>query len=833
MIGLGIGLVVQPMQQAGGGGEPSAADYIVTSKAEWDTVMALSTATLEGKIVEIAAPIPTQLTISGHDFSTGLTIRSATPADKIASLFASNTVNRVTLDNLHIQMTGWPSDYNACLVTGGGDFIGWTIRGGSWRHGYGASLVNLPYAMNTVDHPEIERVDHVVTATSSAVRYAINWENPAITSGQLYCFNRAGSDYFIAVGDNTVVATTSSQRVQSSDPYIRIFGLDPTTDTHFSIITASGTADANVRAEIGIGQYLASGSFSQGNSNLVDWTIDGLVAIDLNNGISLPINGTAIYRNVVLDRIYQDNIKSLGYADTTYLLSIRFTPCIAVSGIAENLGGHAGDPHGDWAQGFGTGTGGMIFVAGSWFVNAPVEGTAQSLFISDRDAVPSYEGLFSVANFLGGGSANGIALGEPAYPASRLFVHGDTILNSRSLAGPSNIRVVLEQPGYVASSVVSGAVNEDAGPETVVVNTLELGGYTGPEETYFPNWDDMATASDLPALVAALTTTGDAAGKGAAAHQDKINRNATDPADYILWANLPSGVGWNTLTAQAASTQITLPPRRVLNRRANQAISVGAGTEYQILDADGLTVHQAWGTASGTVQPDEWVQLRGTSAAAGGSVDFTATINGQAVSVTVESEVAFTPFVLNGAYFQGPENVPSNVTAIRHEAKLRLNSATAIYDTIFARLSVYSLEVATDIGVIRIFGEDNSGSALAVPLTELSTLPPFEIGTIHTVGLTWDTSGTGQMVGTLDGVSQVVPFAQNVAGTAQATRRTLFGRKTTTTEALPADTQVEYLRIYYTVGGVETLHKEISLAAQGSIAGINADSWTVGTVTAA
>jgi hypothetical protein len=126
------------------------------------------------RVIEIAAPIPEQIVIAARDFTTGLTIRSATPADTIGALRGDSTVNRLILDDLHIQMGGWPKNHLACITTTSGDFIEWTIRGGSWRHGYGPTLANLPYQLNSTDQPEIERVDHVVTATATAVRYEID-----------------------------------------------------------------------------------------------------------------------------------------------------------------------------------------------------------------------------------------------------------------------------------------------------------------------------------------------------------------------------------------------------------------------------------------------------------------------------------------------------------------------------------------------------------------------------------------------------------------------------------------------------------------------------------
>ncbi|MEM9360603.1 MAG: hypothetical protein AAGB04_30880, partial [Pseudomonadota bacterium] len=711
------------------GGQPLLGEsdaYVVSSDAEWDAVFANDAATLSGSTVEIVGSNFTQRTINNKDIDAAgapLTIRSQDANSRIPSLQLTGTVRGINFSGLNIQMSGWPRDYAACFSLGTGTFGKLRFLDGcTLRHGYGSGLVDFD---TQADLPEYERIDNVETATTTSAAYALTWKDSAAPTGWIEFFNRGSEPVYVAVGGSGVAASASDTEV-APGARERINSLDPDVDTHFAVIAAAGTSEVNARTEIGLSEYLANAFQQSGSAVLEDIEIRNCLFRDLSNAVKglRPIQ-SALIMDCDFDRIYQDIVAIAPEPGATVHV-LRNIECLpfARSGIAENLDGDARDPHGDQFQTFyngAPGTIGPIYYAGNRPRLTPRRSgiKSQGIFVSDNDNDPSYTDLFFISTMQIGGAGRALSLGEEStnFKIRDAFIYGATVLDGSNLSSDLPF-ILVDHDGdgtvYVGKSIATALTITDApwqqDDNLVLSNTLSRAGV-------FPGFDNLTSATSRETIEAALTSSSEGDGLGATATRDAINWTTNDYASVIRWDNLPSGAHWNALTNQAASTMITLPLRKIMNRRASQSVSVAAGTEWRSVDTDGATEVQGWTSSAGTIEPDQFIQIRTTSSAIGNTaVTAAVTINGfeQGANI-VTANVQIEPLVIPGdgaAWFRDPANVPAGTQRITFEGQFYFPGSVPNNVKFFTQASTgCDLSVLSN-GTLRATIEDGAGAKM-------------------------------------------------------------------------------------------------------------------------
>jgi len=663
---------------------PSAADHIITNDAEWDALFALPAGDIAGDVIEVQGSNFTPRTIANKAFASAggaITIRSADANAKIPHLRLQGLVTGITCDGLNIQLTGWPCIQPDCLYFATGNYDAITLKNCSFRHGYGAGLANIDTAAQL---PEYNRIDNVQTATTTSATHSLTWQDSAADDGEVYFFNRGSEDAYVAVGGSGVTASTSNQLCPAG-VLTRINGRDPTADTHFAIISASGTSEINARTEIGLGYYLGSGVGGAGGTTFGSLRIEGCTFTDLADGFKPPFQvGTFIFDRNVFRRVYQDLVNFSPIAETgrAWITRNQFTIPFSKAGIAENLDGDARDPHGDLGQVQSNGAGVIrkIRTGGNYLVPDPVRtGTsAQGWFFSDNDHDPSFDGTIHVADMLVAGSPNGISSGESGFPLGDFMAYAVTAVDPRdtdATSGAPSIR--LETDGNYTVSVLSSISHAISAVDAAfdVSSSTELYDEADPN-AIFPNAGDFLSATDRASLAAAMSAAGSAVGQGAAAAwaAGVIDFSSAVTAENCIdWSLVPSAPNWSDLSNQAASSQVELPLRRILNPRASQSVSVGAGVEWRSTQADGTTEVQGWASSAGTIEPDQMIQIRGTTASSGlTDTVLNYALNGIAQTVTLSTGlVVLESLKVEAApsYFSDPANLPSGTRVIEFEGK--------------------------------------------------------------------------------------------------------------------------------------------------------------------
>lgn len=813
---------------AGGGSAPlPPADYTVTSVAEWNTVFANSAATLANKIVEVAAPITGAVAITNKDFTAGggpVTIRSANASCFLGHLDLFTLVRGVDFSGLYFQLQGWPKTHTSCVEFGNGTFDNLRfINGTSFRHGYGAGLANIDTA---ADLPEYTRVDNVQTATTTSATYALTWQDPAATAGMIEFFNRGSNSVRVAVGGSGVVATGSSQLVAAGARF-RFSSRNPTVDTHFAVLATTGTSEVNARAEVGLAFYLGRPFFASGSATVQDIEIRNCLFRDVSDGVKgIGTPTSVVVMDNDFDRVYMDIIAAAPAVGGSARIMRNITSIpFSRSGIAENLNGDASDPHGDIVQMFGTGAGTIsnVQIAGTRMRAGPLRAGVeqQGAFISDNDINPSYEDFAFVSNTFVGGSTNQLAIGEGSavYPARDLFIYGQTVVDYANVADTAPaISVASDDYGsiYVGKSIYAQLLTDEPAMQD---GNLDINSAVSPAAV-LPNIANLTTAVTRAQIEAALTTAAEGVGIGAVAAASAVNWTTTDPEAVIRWENVPSGAHWNALTNQAASTLITLPLRKILNKRANQTVSVGAGTEWQSVDTDGVTVVQAWTSSSGTIQPSQFIQIRRTSSGtSGGSVTASVTINGFTQSVSIQTALTPTQYLIQGAtrgYFVDPVNVPSGTNRITFRAKIRLPVGYGQANLFTQESTGCDLQIRNTSGSLNATVEDSVGTKM---LTDTAVAPPpntLAAGVWYEI--TFDVDQVAEEVRcTVNGVTEITPFTASGTGTFQTVREVSFLGSTSGTLLIPTDTHIADMSVDFN----GSLHKAISNDATVA----NADAW--------
>lgn len=809
-------------------GQPrSSLGFVVTNDADWDAVFANNAEVLSGKTVEIRGNNFTQRAIANKDMVAAgapLIIRSADAASSLPSIILNGTVRGIDFSGLNFQMTGWPKAAGACVVFNNGTFGALRfINGTTFRHGYGAALANIDTAAAL---PEYDRVDNVQTATTTSTSHALTWKDPAAPTGWIEFFNRGADSVRIAVGGPGVVAIGSSTLVAAGGRTRISSGVTPGATTHFAVLATTGTAVVNARTEIGLIEYLANAFGSSGAAVLEDVEIRNCLFRDVASGVKGLNPNSLIVMDCDFDRIYQD---ILSFAPKTggFAYVLRNLECLpfARSGIAEGLNGDARDPHGDQFQMFsnGSGTIGPIFYAGNRVRvgNLRANVSSQGIFISDNDITPSYTNLYFISTMQVGGAPRSLDVGETGWPARDVLIYGATAVDWRNAASTlPSMSVVTDQGGsvYLSSAIAYNITSIDTA--VMEQNVLRLSTAASPTAV-FPGLAGLSSAVTREAIEAAITPAAEGAGIGAVATAGAIDWLTTNHEAVIQWANVPSGAHWNALVEQAPGTVITLPVRKILNRRAGQTVTVGGGTEWRKVAANGTTELLAWGTAPGTIEPDQFIQIRRTSGAGGSTVTAAVTINGFAQTVTIRAANAPQTFLVQGATagrFADIANLPAATTRLTWRGRFFWPSGTLTDgQKPFSQLSL-GCDLETFGNGFRVSVEDGTQAAM------FNTAPVRHQGRL--VANTWldivfDIDQVARTVTlTINGLTEVYAFDNLGNGVFNTTRRIGFVAVTSGTNPLASGVRFSDLSVDR--NGV--LRKAISNDA----ATANIDPWRLG-----
>ena len=808
--------------------EAAPADFIVTSDAEWDAVFARSAAELSGKIVEISGAAFSQRMIANRDFVAAggpVTIRSANAGSSLPSVVLDGTVRGIDFAGLNFQMTGWPLDYKSCFFLNNGTFGALRFTNGTtFRHGYGPALVDLDTGAQLAEY---ERIDNIRVASTVSSTHPLTWKDPAAPTGWIEFFNRGTASVRVAVGDAGVTATAASPLVAAGARLRISSGVTPAGTTHFAVLAAAGTCEVNARTEIGLTEYLAPAFASSGAATLEDIEIRNCLFRDLATGVKgLRPTQDSVIMDCDFDRIYMDIIAFPPQpgASAHVLRNLECLP-FARSGIAENLDGDARDPHGDQYQTFGNGAAvmGPIFYGGNRIrVGALRDGvSSQGVFISDNDASPSYSGLYIISTMQVGGSARAIDAGEAGFPVRNVLVYGATIANWRDPGDPNQrLTLVTDDPAsvYVGRSIAPNFI-ADAAPFTID-GSLSLGDASDPNAV-LPAIGMLRSSTTRADIETAMTTAAEGAGLGAVATRDAIDWFTADPSAVIRWDNVPSGAHWNAMDNLALDAMATLPLRKILNRRAAQPVSVGNGTEWRSLAADGSTEIRGWTSLPGTIEPDQFIQIRRTAAATGGeTVSAAVTINGFYQEVALTTQNAPAAFLLNpspAAYFAAPANVPAGTSRLTFRGRFNFPTITNGMKP-FTQSSTGCDLIILSNGSVTVTIEDGTGTAV---LLNQVIAPPGTIIPDVWYDMQFDADhAAARATLTLNGTSFVMQFAAGGNGVFQSNRAVALLGTVTGANALPVGTRLADLSLDYNGIPFKSVSNNADIA--------NADPWRKG-----
>lgn len=799
--------------------------YDCSTSAEFDALMALGAATLSGKTVRVRGEGLVPSTLNSLNFTAqGAPLRIESVGNGSFAYLEIRNVDGIDFAGVKFQMTGWPRNYSELVRFKFGTMDNLRfIEGCTFRHGYGPDLVNFD---TTVQLDEYERIDNVQTATTSSTAYALTWENPAMTSGWIEFFNRGSQTVYVATGGASVTATTGSTAVAAGG-YVRINSLNPSTTTHFAILSASGTSEVNARTEIGLSKYLAQAMASDGGITAGSIEFRNCSFSDISNAIkSVPAGTDFIVMDCEFSRIYMDVVAN-GADNGCRIRILRnlFTVPFSRSGIAENLNGDAGDPHGDLFQMFDGGTYaiGDVIVAGN---RTKVESlragvVQQGIFLTDNDFSPSYDGVWLVSNMVAGGGGRAVTVGEaPSFPVGDALVYGITAIHHNALNSTST-RVFLNVDGnshtYLGYSIADSFGAEiDTYPES---NNIALDDVVS-AAAVFPNFADLASATTRAEIDAATTTAAEGVGIGSAATANAIDWNTTDEDAVILWSNVPSGAAWLDLTNQAVASTITTGLSKILNQGTGLSVVPDSGVEWRSVDTDGTTEVQAWTTSSGTINANQFIQIRKTSSGSENtSVTASITINGFTESLDIRTgRLDPTAWLVQGgtaAYFVDPSNVPTSTTRIRFSGRFYFPSTVPGSVILFEQESTgCSLELLST-GLLRATVEDGVGATM---LSNATVAPAGSITADTWHEIVFDVNHTTeQVVLTIDGTDTTIPFATSGNGVFQSNREVSFLGRSSGTGTLPSGVRTAELSVSFN----GTLHKTISDDATVA----NADAW--------
>ena len=677
-------------------------DYLVTSKAEWNTVMGYGSATLSGKTIAISGTIADNLEMTGISPAEALTIIGIDSAANVESFSLKTGTGNIVFQDLTIQMRGWPAN-RLYLIYREGTLGAVTYRRVKFRHGSNAALE--PFA--TASPPESQPTANNITATSSSTATALDWGDHALgtASSWVTVINDGAETIYFAIGGSGVTATLGSTAVASGAD-LRVTNLTPDSDTHIALITASGTSAVNARTEQGMINFCAKAFQSDGGATqtgevlFLDCEFEDL--FDALKGLSA---GDTLFRvdRCTFKRVYHDLIALWKSGSDVPYYATRIHAELPFSNPT-----HAQNPHPDLFQLYGNvstpSAANKIsnnFVAGAVLYTGLTINQVypQGVFcnaLQTGAANPAYENMYVIACLFPSMNVSALAISEPGGPIGSTYVHGVTVA-PYSFAQAARIRLDNVLPNqksqiYVGASVASTIDGTGASGENIRTKDAWAYGVGITPSDAFPNIANRATATTPALMRAAMTPAAGHTDKGFEAGYALIDWETDDPAQAIKWASLPCGVVWGDLVDQAPSTAIETWPQKFmgadpLDTTTTYPVVPGAGTEVQILQADAATVVTAWTSSSTTMKAGECIQLRRTSSASElTTVQATATLKGQTISANIRTAAVLAdPITMSGAFFHDPSNLPASTTRLEWEAKLSFGSASTSNEKIFAQ----------------------------------------------------------------------------------------------------------------------------------------------------
>lgn len=367
----------------------------------------------------------------------------------------------------------------------------------------------------------------------------------------------------------------------------------------------------------------------------------------LCNALKLAnIKGSITVENCFFDRIYQDYFSTghAGGANPHPTISFRFnTGTRPFSKL-----GDPGDPHSDWVQYFGVDTGGSqssvnavgsVF-EGNVFWQGAARGTVQGFILADLPAGIYLDRWRVCGNLVVTDLLNlGIAFDtiQDCYVYRNTTVHFDATLGDNSSKYIGGIAIdSAGQSAFISN--IAEAFQNNGEINVVSVGNVLLGanGGTIPYDTVFAT--PTAARTTLAEVLAAYTPESGYAGKGA------VGGGYIDFTARTIDKSLePTHMLFPDLMAQTVNTLVTSEWTCVKGGVAGRAITITGG-EYRIASDRAGTGAGSWTSSAGTVNPNQYVQIRQTTSASGSTVTTaTLTVGGTsfAFSATTVSTASF------------------------------------------------------------------------------------------------------------------------------------------------------------------------------------------------
>jgi len=178
---------------------------------------------------------------------------------------------------------------------------------------------------------------------------------------------------------------------------------------------------------------------------------------------------------------------------------------------------------------------------------------------------------------------------------------------------------------------------------------------------------------------------------------------------------------------------------------------------------------------------------------------------------------------VNPISFADPANVPASTTRIRFRARLRWVPAPGAGVLLFAQEST-GCDLTVSGTVFRMTVEDGAGLAVITAFNTPVTIPTD--GLFHTIE--YDVDQVAQTATlTIDGTPFVKAFTAAGNGLFQSSREVSMLGNTLGSANWPAS-DFEFLEVFFTTSGVETLRKRIQ-ASDGAAAIMADTAWIRGT----
>lgn len=646
----------------------SSADYTITSDADWTTVLALSNATLAGKVVEVAPGTYSAQSINKAPAST-LLFRAQNSANKpliVGSAYGMelNAASKISFENIKFASNRWDgTSGTAVQVTGANTTISFEDCEflGNYR-----GTVGFAFDVTTELYPEYAAIAPIFNSSGVITGFTI--ERPYV--GDLMADGTYNMIFNASVTGAAGTFTVSGGNITSTS------------------LTTGGTSSWNDTTGIGELSKIISWTGQQRMIDYLAWgmkasgggTIDGLTLTD--NLVELVANGikfechNLVAKGNTLRKVYMDYF-SFGVDQTSAPMELAWN----FTTLPFSRSGDPGDPHADVVQfytddltvPYTPADWSDIMVYGNIHTDGPARGSMQAMIFGDTPTGIYYSNAYIAGNFVASdGQLLGIAFDgmRDCYLWRNAIVRydpTDTAVNTNAYT----IRVpAVGASGAVGNSLVGRNIGEsfstNSDPEvdaTTHANaTLGLNGVTIPYTTVFN--DPTLTRATIADVITAYTPEAAYAGYGpfgSLTYIDHVNRTIDRSLE-------PS---WVKFTDQAnvvvGSTVTQSTWQRIIGGPASQSISITNG-EYSIADDAAGTNATAYTSASGTVARGKFIKVRHTASASGGTVVTT--------TLTLNTSYSFTfaSTTVSASAFDAVDNgatARSSVTAVSADTGIR------------------------------------------------------------------------------------------------------------------------------------------------------------------